>query len=178
MRQVLLAKPTGKRPRGHPRTRWNNYIYNLACSILVWSQHIYLKFLLTVRYFESSEGCCAPWPSLDKKRAWKWMNMVFDVADPHNFQQVDFSNVSLIIGIHAFLSDISLLKRMVCCNRWFQKVKMLSGQVQKCFDALLEHIFYWSLQDHFYQRRLPYHCLSANKSIQVKVDHSFDPQLC
>ena len=29
-RQVLLAKPTGKRPRGRPRTRWSNYISDLA----------------------------------------------------------------------------------------------------------------------------------------------------
>ena len=29
-RQVLLAVTTGKRPRGRPRTRWNDYISNLA----------------------------------------------------------------------------------------------------------------------------------------------------
>jgi len=29
-RQVLLAKPTGKRARGRPRTRWSDYICDLA----------------------------------------------------------------------------------------------------------------------------------------------------
>jgi len=28
--QVLLATHTGKRPRGRPRTRWSDYISNLA----------------------------------------------------------------------------------------------------------------------------------------------------
>ena len=31
-RQVLLAKPTAKRSRGHPRPRWSDYISDLACS--------------------------------------------------------------------------------------------------------------------------------------------------
>ena len=30
VRQVLLATPTGKRPRGRPRTRWCDYISDLA----------------------------------------------------------------------------------------------------------------------------------------------------
>jgi len=29
-RQVLLATPTGKRPGRHPRTRWSDYISDLA----------------------------------------------------------------------------------------------------------------------------------------------------
>jgi len=34
VRHVLLVKPTGKRPRGHPRTRWTDYTSNLAYSRL------------------------------------------------------------------------------------------------------------------------------------------------
>jgi len=34
-RQVLLAKPTGKRPRGRPRISWSDYITDLAWSRLV-----------------------------------------------------------------------------------------------------------------------------------------------
>jgi len=33
-RQVLLAKPTGKRPSGLPRSGWNDYISDLAWSSL------------------------------------------------------------------------------------------------------------------------------------------------
>jgi len=33
-RQVLLDTPTGKRPRGRPKTRWWDYIYCLAWSRL------------------------------------------------------------------------------------------------------------------------------------------------
>jgi len=33
-KQVLLAKSTGKRPRGHPRPRWSDYILDLALSRL------------------------------------------------------------------------------------------------------------------------------------------------
>jgi len=57
-RQVLLTKPTGKQPSGHPRTRWVTTSPTLLGPALVWSQHNYLKLLLTMRYFESSQGCC------------------------------------------------------------------------------------------------------------------------
>ena len=29
-REVFLARPTGRRPRGRPRTRWRDYISSLA----------------------------------------------------------------------------------------------------------------------------------------------------
>jgi len=32
VRQVLLSKPTGKRPRCRPRTRWSDYISDLPWS--------------------------------------------------------------------------------------------------------------------------------------------------
>jgi len=46
--------PTGKQPRGRPKTRWSDYISDLVWPVLVWSQHNYLRLLLIVRYFESS----------------------------------------------------------------------------------------------------------------------------
>ena len=52
-RQVLLARPTGKRPRGRPKTRWSDYFSDLLGPVLVCILQIYLKLLLTVRYFES-----------------------------------------------------------------------------------------------------------------------------
>jgi len=54
--QVLLAKPTGKRPRGCPRSRWSGNISDLAWSRLdvELAELGNLKLLLTVRYFESS----------------------------------------------------------------------------------------------------------------------------
>ena len=50
----LQSTPTGKRPRGHPRTRCRNYISDLVWPVLVRSQQNYLKVQLIVRYFESS----------------------------------------------------------------------------------------------------------------------------
>jgi len=32
-RHVQLAKPMGKRPRGHPRLRWSDYVSDLAWSL-------------------------------------------------------------------------------------------------------------------------------------------------
>jgi len=52
-RQVLLATPTGKRPRGRPKTRWPDYIPDLA-----WSRHGVepgkLRLLLIVRHVRFS----------------------------------------------------------------------------------------------------------------------------
>jgi len=48
-RQVLLAKPTGKRPKVRPRTRWSDDICDLAWSRL----QNYMRLLLVVRYLES-----------------------------------------------------------------------------------------------------------------------------
>jgi len=54
VRQVLLAKPTGKRPRGRPKSGWSDYTSpTLLAPVVVWSQQNYLKLLLTVRYSES-----------------------------------------------------------------------------------------------------------------------------
>ena len=33
-REVFLARPTGRRPRGKPRTRWRDYISSLAWECL------------------------------------------------------------------------------------------------------------------------------------------------
>jgi len=61
VKQVLLAKPTEKRPRCRPKPRWSNCISDLAWSRLGVArkkQQNYLKLLLTVRYSKSSYGCC------------------------------------------------------------------------------------------------------------------------
>jgi len=47
--QLVLAIAMGKRPRGCPRTRWSDYISDLAWSrLVVWRQQNYLRLLLTV----------------------------------------------------------------------------------------------------------------------------------
>ena len=71
VRHVLLTKTTGKRRRGCPRTRWSDYIFDLAGSRLfvepaelseiVVDREVFRVFLLTR-------------PSLEEKRAWKRMN--------------------------------------------------------------------------------------------------------
>jgi len=42
---ILLAPPTGKRPRGRPRASWHGYISDLLGPVLVWSQKNHLKLL-------------------------------------------------------------------------------------------------------------------------------------
>jgi len=55
VRQVLPATPTERRPRSWPRTRWSDYISDLAgFRHLMWSQQNYRKLLKTVKYFEST----------------------------------------------------------------------------------------------------------------------------
>jgi len=50
-RHVLLAASTGKRPVCRPRTRWSDYISELAGLVMVWTQQNNLILLLIVRYF-------------------------------------------------------------------------------------------------------------------------------
>jgi len=86
VRQALLAKPTGKRPRYRPRPRrWSNCISDLAWSRLDVSQQNYLKLLLTVRYSKFSYGCCPS--NLPRGKAGMKMNEVNSIY------------VSLITGV-------------------------------------------------------------------------------
>jgi len=74
VRQALLAKPTGKRPRCRPRPRWSNCIFELAWNQCGTSRTIW--------------NCCCPWgipsflwmlppqPSREENRAWKWMKWI------------------------------------------------------------------------------------------------------
>ena len=75
-RQVLLATSTGKRPRCRPKTRWSDYISDLA------------RFRLGVEPADLSEiaddrevfrvllGLLLPQPSPEEKQTWKWMNRI------------------------------------------------------------------------------------------------------
>ena len=58
VRQVLLAKPTESNPKVFQGLGGVIAYLTLLGPILVWSQHNYLKLLLTVRYSKSSYGCC------------------------------------------------------------------------------------------------------------------------
>jgi len=50
---------TRNRPRVWSRTRWSDYISNLAlCRLGVEPEQQYMRLMKTVRYFESSWGCC------------------------------------------------------------------------------------------------------------------------
>jgi len=57
--------------RVSPRTRWSDYISDLACwPVLVWSQQSYLRLLLTVRY-TSPPRAAAPTTLTGKSRCMK-----------------------------------------------------------------------------------------------------------
>ena len=60
-RQVLLAKPTGNRPRGGPRPIWIDYISALS------------EFVFDLEVFQVLLGLLPTRPSLEEKLAWKWM---------------------------------------------------------------------------------------------------------
>ena len=67
-RHVLLAKPTWKRSRGRPRTRWSDDISDLACS------HLGVEPAELPENREVFRGL--PLPSLQEKRVWKLMNEI------------------------------------------------------------------------------------------------------
>ena len=52
-RQVLLVKPIGNWPIGHPKPRWSYYISDLAWSHLSVELAGLSELLLTVRYSKS-----------------------------------------------------------------------------------------------------------------------------
>ena len=60
-RQVLLATPTGKRPRVRPRTRWVITSPTLLGPVLVWSQQNY-------------QDCCWSWDILNLRAPAPWRN--------------------------------------------------------------------------------------------------------
>ena len=76
VRQVLLAKSTGKQPRGRPKTRWS-----VCTSDLAWSRRgvepTELSGIAVDReVFWVLLGLVPLRPSLDEKRAWKWMKRI------------------------------------------------------------------------------------------------------
>jgi len=64
-RHVLLAKPARKRPRGRPRTRWSDYIADLAWSRLGVEPAELLEIAVDREAFRVLLGLL---PSLEEKR--------------------------------------------------------------------------------------------------------------
>ena len=71
MKQVLLARPTGKRSNGRPRRRWSDYISDLAWSRLGAETAELSKAKLSDdrKVLQVLLGLLPPQPSLEKKRA-------------------------------------------------------------------------------------------------------------
>jgi len=76
-RQVLLATPKGKRPRGRARTRWCYYISDLACNglFLAWNQQNYQDFWKPWGISSHSKAAALR-SSPEKMRAWKWIKVL------------------------------------------------------------------------------------------------------
>ena len=75
-RQALLAKPSGKRPRGRPRPRWSNYISDLAWSRLG-VEPAELSEIAVDREVFRVLWVLTPQPSLEEKWARKWVIDIF-----------------------------------------------------------------------------------------------------
>ena len=71
-RQVLLTKLTRKRPKIRPRTRWNDYIFDLAWYRLGAEPTELLAVDREV--FRALLRMLSPRPFLEEKWAWKWIN--------------------------------------------------------------------------------------------------------
>ena len=74
-REVLLATPTEKRFRGHPRPSLSDYISDFAFLVLVWSQKNILKLWLAMRYSKSPLGLQPP-ATLRRRKAGMKMNIL------------------------------------------------------------------------------------------------------
>ena len=79
--RVLLATPAGKRLRGCPRTRWRDYISELAWSRLGVEPAELSEIAVDREVFQVFLGMLSPPPSWGNKRVWKWMN-----TEPLDFQ--------------------------------------------------------------------------------------------
>ena len=75
-RQVQLGTPTGKRPRGHPRPRWSDYVSDLAWSRLGCEPSKTVWNCCWPWGIPSPSRAAPPWPSLEKRRAWKLMKWI------------------------------------------------------------------------------------------------------
>jgi len=75
--EVLLATPTGKWPRGRPRTRWNDYISDLAWSRLGGASRIIWNCCWSWG-ITSPLWAAAPRPSLKEKKTWKWWKIYWN----------------------------------------------------------------------------------------------------
>jgi len=75
-RQVQLAKPTGKRPRGLPRQRWSDYISDLSCSRLGVETAQPSEIVVDPEVFQVFLGLLPPRPFREEKRGWKWMKWI------------------------------------------------------------------------------------------------------
>jgi len=67
--QVQLAKTTGKRRRGHPRPRWNDYVSDLAWSRLGVEPAGLSETAVDREVFQVLLGLLPPRPSLEEKHA-------------------------------------------------------------------------------------------------------------
>jgi len=70
----LQSTPTGKRPRGRPRTRWRDYISDLAWSRLCLEPAELFEIATDCEVFRVLLGLLTPRISPNEKRARKWVN--------------------------------------------------------------------------------------------------------
>ena len=70
----LQSTPIGKRPRGRPRTRWRDYIFNPAWSRLGVEPAKLSEIAVDREVFWVFLGLLSPRPSPMEKRAREWVN--------------------------------------------------------------------------------------------------------
>ena len=109
-RLVLLATPTGKRPKGRPRTRWNDYISDFAWSSLG-AEPVQISEIAVDR--EASRvllGLLAPRPSIsvmsghDPLKILPWPTRLRnpDVENTWSRMQGKEATATAVVGVNIF----------------------------------------------------------------------------
>jgi len=74
-KQILLATPTGKRPRGRPRIMWREYISNFSWSRLGVEPAEQSEIAENTEVFQVPLGMLPRRRSSEEKRVWKCVNV-------------------------------------------------------------------------------------------------------
>jgi len=108
-RQVLLAKPKGKRSGGRPRTSWSDYVSDLAWSHLGMEPAELSELAIDNGCFVSSRGCCLHFPPQRKsKHGNEWIDKLEHVS---NIMQIRLLMLIFQLSLKTLISKKMITQR-------------------------------------------------------------------